>query len=109
MSSFRIDRDSLGEVKVPSEDYYGAFTARAREQYDIISPNDHVNMSQSSNDTFPTAMHISILLNMHETISALNKLIQSLSKKAEEFQDVIKVGRTHLMDALPVTLGAEFK
>src|ERR671924_1040287 len=200
-SSFRVDKDSLGDIMVPLNAYYGPFTARAKQQYsvtgqpahiclikayvmikrsaalanknlhildidkadaiikscdeildgrfvdqfildsinsgagtafnmncnevianrsleilgkkkgqyEIISPNDHVNMSQSSNDTFPTAMHISILLNMHETISALNKLIQSLSKKAEEFQDVIKVGRTHLMDALPVTLGAEFK
>jgi aspartate ammonia-lyase len=199
--SFRIDNDSLGEVKVPSSAYYGPFTARAISQYkvtgqkahinlirayvmikrsaalannelkvldddkaqaivkacdeilagdligefvvetinsgagtafnmntnevianraleilgkkkgeyEIISPNDHVNMSQSSNDTFPTAMHISILVNAMETIASLDKLIASLQKKAREFAGLIKIGRTHLMDAIPVTLGAEFE
>jgi aspartate ammonia-lyase len=199
-SSFRIDKDSLGDVKVPSDAYYGPFTARAMEQYkvtgqkahinlikayamiersaavankelkaldaqkadaivkacdeilggklldqfkveainsgagtafnmnsnelianraleilgkkkgqyDVISPNDHVNMSQSSNDTFPTAMHVAILLNMRETMTSLDRLISSLEKKAKEFAAIIKIGRTHLMDAIPVTLGAEF-
>jgi len=78
-------------------------------EYEIINPNDHVNMSQSSNDTFPTAMHVAILFNMNDTVSALDKLIQSLSNKAEEFRNIIKIGRTHLMDALPVTLGSEFQ
>lgn len=199
--SFRIDKDSLGEVKVPLSAYYGPFTARAINQYkvtgqkahinlirayvmikrsaalanndlkaldsdkaqaivkvcdeilagklldefrvetinsgagtafnmntnevianraleilgktkgeyEIISPNDHVNMSQSSNDTFPTAMHVAILLNTIETIASLDKLIASLQRKAGEFTGLIKIGRTHLMDALPVTLGAEFE
>ncbi len=198
--SYRIDRDSLGDVKVPSEAYYGPFTVRASSQYtvtgekvdedmikayamikksaaianmelnvldktkasaiikscdeilenklqdqfiidpinsgagtalnmninevlanraleilgkkkgeyDVISPNDHVNMSQSSNDTFPTAMHVAIIANMLATISALDDLIRSLQRKAIEFKDAIKIGRTHLMDALPVTLGLEF-
>jgi aspartate ammonia-lyase len=197
---FRIDKDSLGDIKLPTDAYYGPFTARAYSQYkvtrqqphinlikayimikksaalankdlkildpikadaivrscdeilsgklidqfivdpinsgagtafnmnanevianraieilggkkgeyEIISPNDHVNMSQSSNDTFPTAMHISILLNLSETIVVLDKLIRSLTKKAKEFQNTIKIGRTHLMDAIPVTLGSEF-
>ena len=78
-------------------------------QYDVISPNDHVNMSQSSNDTFPTAMHLAILLNSFEMLSAMELVITSMSKKAQEFREVIKVGRTHLMDALPVTLGNEFE
>ena len=200
MSYFRIDKDSLGEFKVPVDAYYGPFTARANSQYkvtglrphinlikayimikksaalankdletldsikadaivkscdeilsgklidqfvvepinsgagtafnmnanevianraieilggkkgeyEIVSPNDHVNMSQSSNDTFPTAMHVSILLNLSETIAVLDKLIRSLRKKEDDFQNVIKIGRTHLMDALPVTLGTEF-
>lgn len=200
MSYFRIDKDSLGEFKVPSDAYYGPFTARANSQYkvtglrphinlikayimikksaalankdletldpvkadaivkscneilsgklidqfvvepinsgagtafnmnanevianraieilggkkgeyEIVSPNDHVNMSQSSNDTFPTAMHVSILLNLSKTIAVLDKLIRSLRKKEDDFQNVIKIGRTHLMDALPVTLGTEF-
>ncbi|HYX73030.1 MAG TPA: lyase family protein, partial [Nitrososphaera sp.] len=74
-----------------------------------ISPNDHVNMSQSSNDTFPTAMHVAILFNTMETTSSLDKLIASLERKAREFAGLIKIGRTHLMDAIPVTLGAEFE
>ncbi|HJU96023.1 MAG TPA: aspartate ammonia-lyase [Nitrososphaera sp.] len=199
--SFRIDKDSLGEIKVPYSAYYGPFTARAINQYkvtgqkahinlirayvmikrsaalanndlkaldndkaqaivkacdeimtgklldefmveiinsgagtafnmntnevianraleilgktkgeyEVVSPNDHVNMSQSSNDTFPTAMHVAILLNTRETIASLDKLIASLHRKAVEFAGLIKIGRTHLMDAIPVTLGAEFE
>jgi aspartate ammonia-lyase len=199
--SFRIDKDSLGKVKVPSSAYYGPFTARAIKQYkvtgqkahvnlvrayamikrsaalankelkvldarkagaiaracdeilsgrlldqfvveainsgagtafnmnanevianraleilgkkkgsyEIVSPNDHVNMSQSSNDTYPTAMHVAILLNIEETIASLDKLIASLQRKAKEFSGIAKIGRTHLMDAIPVTLGSEFE
>ena len=199
-SSFRVDKDSLGDIMVPSNAYYGPFTARAKRQYnvtgqtahiclikayvmikrsaalanknlhvldvdkadaiikscdeildgrfvdqfvldsinsgagtafnmncnevianrsleilgktkgqyEIISPNDHVNMSQSSNDTFPTAMHIAILFNSFELLSAVDLLIRAISRKTEEFKDIIKIGRTHLMDALPVTLGNEF-
>lgn len=197
---FRIDRDSLGEVKIPEDVYYGAFTARAIQQYhvtgqrshlylimafvmikrsaaianmktaaldkkrgnaivkacdevlagkyldqfvieainsgagtafnmnvnevianialeilgqkkgkhDVLHPNDHVNMSQSSNDTFPTAMHVSILFNLKQVIPVLDDLIKSLNKKAREFSSFQKIGRTHLMDALPVSLGKEF-
>jgi aspartate ammonia-lyase len=199
--SFRIDKDSLGEFKVPDNAYYGPFTARAIEQYKvtgnkshlnlinayvmikrsaaltnfelqildekiakviiqacdeilsgqfldhfvvdainsgagtavnmnineiianraleilgkskgdyrIISPNDHVNMSQSSNDTFPTAMHIAILMNINLVIKALDVMIASLKTKSLDFKNIIKIGRTHLMDALPVTLGSEFE
>ena len=197
---FRYDRDSLGEVKIPSDAYYGPFTARAIKQYHVtgnkahsnlvsafvmikrsaalanlkvraidnkraraivsacdkildgsfqdqfvvdainsgagtafnmntnevlanlalkgmgkkigqyefLHPNDHVNMSQSSNDTFPTAMHVAILMNLKKTIPALEGLIRTLNKKAKEFSSFKKIGRTHLMDALPVTLGSEF-
>ena len=198
--SFRIDRDSLGEIEVPIDSYYGPFTSRALKQYkvsgqkshgnlvkafamikrsaaianmelnvldrkigqaiiqacdeilsgrhmeefviesinsgagtafnmnsnevianraleilgkkkgeyNVVSPNDHVNMSQSSNDTFPTGMNIAILMNIKFTIDSLDKLIESLRKKGIEFAEIIKIGRTHLMDAIPVTLGAEF-
>jgi len=198
--SFRIDRDSLGEIQVPIDSYYGPFTSRALKQYkvsgqkshgnlvkafamikrsaaianmelnvldrkigqaiiqacdeilsgrymeefviesinsgagtafnmnsnevianraleilgkkkgeyNVVSPNDHVNMSQSSNDTFPTGMNIAILMNIKFTIDSLDKLIESLRKKGIEFAEIIKIGRTHLMDAIPVTLGAEF-
>jgi aspartate ammonia-lyase len=200
ISSFRVDKDSLGDIKVPLNAYYGPFTARAKQQYNvtgqtahiclikayimikrsaalanknlhvldankanaiikscdeildgrfldqfvldsinsgagtafnmncnevianrsleilgkkkgqygIISPNDHVNMSQSSNDTFPTAMHIAILLNSFELLSAVDLVIRSIKRKSEEFKNIIKIGRTHLMDAIPVTLGNEF-
>jgi len=81
---------------------------KRKGQYQYLHPNDHVNMSQSSNDTFPTAMHVSILLNLKETISAIEQLIKSLNKKGRQFSTFKKIGRTHLMDALPVTLGSEF-
>ncbi|MDE3087558.1 MAG: class II fumarate hydratase, partial [Acidobacteriota bacterium] len=73
-----------------------------------VHPNDHVNMSQSSNDTFPTAMHIAAAEQVeHALLPSLRALRQALSAKAEEFADVVKIGRTHLMDAVPLTLGQE--
>ena len=77
-------------------------------QYQFLHPNDHVNMSQSSNDTYPTAMHMAILFSFKEMIPAIDKLIRSINKKAKQFSKYKKLGRTHLMDALPVTLGSEF-
>ena len=77
-------------------------------QYEFLHPNDHVNMSQSSNDTYPTAMHMSILFSFKEMLPAIDKLIKSLNKKAKQFSKYKKIGRTHLMDALPVTVGSEF-
>ena len=77
-------------------------------QYKYLHPNDHVNMSQSSNDTFPTAMHVAILFAIRDTLPAIDKLINSLGRKAKQFSSYKKIGRTHLMDALPVTLGSEF-
>ncbi len=74
-----------------------------------LSPNDDVNMSQSSNDTFPTAMHIATYKKLIENaIPNLENFKESLLKKSKEFEDVIKIGRTHLMDATPITLGQEF-
>ena len=77
-------------------------------QYQFLHPNDHVNMSQSSNDTYPTAMHMAILFSFGEMIPVIDKLIKSINKKAKQFSKYKKLGRTHLMDALPVTLGSEF-
>ncbi|MBD3723795.1 MAG: class II fumarate hydratase [Flavobacteriaceae bacterium] len=79
------------------------------EEEPVLKANDDVNKSQSSNDTFPTAMHIaaSIQLIQH-TIPAIEMLQKTLETKANEFKDVIKIGRTHLMDATPLTLGQEF-
>jgi fumarate hydratase class II len=74
-----------------------------------IHPNDDVNKAQSSNDTFPTAMHIAAVEEIHRRlIPMVAKLKDALASKAEEFKDIIKIGRTHLMDATPLTLGQEF-
>jgi len=197
---YRIDKDSLGSIKIPSDAYYGPFTGRAIKQYNVtgspahrnliksfvmikrsaavanmktkainrkqgtaivkacdkilagkyidqfvvdminsgagtafnmnsnevitnvalrvlgkkqgqyqfLHPNDHVNMSQSSNDTYPTAMHMAILFSLKEMLPVIDKLIKSINRKAKQFSKYKKVGRTHLMDALPVTLGSEF-
>lgn len=74
-----------------------------------VHPNDHVNMSQSSNDTFPTAMHIAVVLEVQERLlPGLKVLLKSLETKKQEFKDIVKIGRTHLQDATPLTLGQEF-
>ena len=74
-----------------------------------VHPNDHVNASQSSNDTFPSAIHVAATAGVvHELLPALEHLADSLSRKGSEFAEVVKPGRTHLMDATPVTLGQEF-
>ncbi|HVN63566.1 MAG TPA: class II fumarate hydratase, partial [Candidatus Binataceae bacterium] len=74
-----------------------------------VHPNDHVNMSQSSNDTFPTAMHIAAAEEITRVlIPAVRMLRDALQKKAREFAKIVKIGRTHLMDAVPLTLGQEF-
>jgi fumarate hydratase class II len=74
-----------------------------------IHPNDHVNMSQSSNDTFPTAMHIAAAEEIvHRLVPSVRALRDALATKAAEFADIVKIGRTHLQDAVPLTLGQEF-
>jgi len=74
-----------------------------------VHPNDHCNMGQSSNDTFPTAMHIAIATTAHDVLlPGLEKLHASLAAKSNEFKDIIKIGRTHTQDATPLTLGQEF-
>ena len=76
---------------------------------DPVHPNDHVNMSQSSNDTFPTAMHIAAVTEItHRLVPAVRRLRDALNEKADAYQGVTKIGRTHLMDAVPLTLGQEF-
>ncbi len=76
--------------------------------YKLVSPNTHVNMSQSTNDVFPTAMHIAVFNLAKGLISVLYNLKEELEKKEIEFDDVIKMGKTHLQDAVPIRLGQEF-
>jgi fumarate hydratase class II len=76
---------------------------------DPVHPNDHCNMGQSSNDTFPTAMHIAAAMTVRDVLMpGLTKLAEGLEAKSEEFKDIIKIGRTHTQDATPLTLGQEF-
>jgi len=199
--AFRVERDSLGEIRVPADAYYGAQTQRALENFQIstlrfskrfirafgvvklaaaranvrlgllderlgeaitkaaqelingrfddqfpldvfqtgsgtstnmnvnevianraaellgggrgerglVHPNDHVNMAQSTNDVFPTAIHVAAVEALEqELLPALRRLADALSLKTEEFREVVKPGRTHLQDAVPITLGQEF-
>ena len=161
--TYRIERDSMGDVKIPKAAYYGAQTQRAVENFPVsgigfpevmegkldkefvvdifqtgsgtstnmnanevianralellgkprgskeIHPNDHVNLGQSSNDVIPTAVHIAALKAIQgKLLPALEKLHAELRRKTEEFDPVVKIGRTHLADATPIRLGQEF-
>jgi fumarate hydratase class II len=74
----------------------------------LVNPNDHVNMAQSTNDTIPTAIRLGVLWRLDELLDTLNDLVEALNAKAAEFDDIVKSGRTHLQDAVPVRLGQEF-
>jgi fumarate hydratase class II len=79
-----------------------------RGDYKLVSPNDHVNMAQSTNDTIPTAIRLGCLWHLDELLKAVNELASALEEKAREFYPIVKSGRTHLQDAVPVRLGQEF-
>jgi aspartate ammonia-lyase len=79
-----------------------------RGQYHIVHPNDHVNFGQSTNDVFPTAMRLASLLLFDELLESLGQLERSFARKGKEFDHILKSGRTHLMDAVPIRLGQEF-
>lgn len=81
----------------------------AKGTYTVISPNTHVNMSQSTNDAFPTAIHIAVLRQIDELLAAMEIMENAMHAKAEQFASVIKMGRTHLQDAVPIRLGQEFE
>ena len=80
----------------------------ARGEYTLVHPNDHVNMGQSTNDVFPTATRVALLIGMRPLVDAARGLASALQEKADAFAHVLKVGRTHLQDAVPMTLGQEF-
>ena len=77
-------------------------------RYDIIHPNDHVNASQSTNDAYPTGLRIAVYNSMAALVGKIGRLKQAFRQKADEFQDILKMGRTQLQDAVPMTLGQEF-
>ncbi|KOB74418.1 Aspartate ammonia lyase, partial [Operophtera brumata] len=115
----RKERDTLGELEVPDDKLYGAQTVRSVMNFPIggieermptpVHPNDHVNKSQSSNDTYPAAMHIAVAMELRDRLMpGLVALRDTLQAKSKEFDKIIKIGRTHLMDAVPLTLGQEF-
>lgn len=79
-----------------------------RGDYKLVSPNDHVNMAQSTNDTIPTAIRLGVLWRLDEMLNAIDNLAAALEAKAQEFDPIVKSGRTHLQDAVPVRLGQEF-
>ena len=84
------------------------FLGGTRGQYDLCHPNDHVNFGQSTNDVFPTAMRLAALLLLGDTLKSLALLERSFARKGKEFDHILKSGRTHMMDAVPVRLGQEF-
>ena len=81
---------------------------KQKGEYKVVSPNDHVNMGQSTNDTFPTALHVSLLIALQPLFSALDDLVSALEDIGNQNMHVLKSGRTHLQDAVPVTVGQEF-
>ena len=81
----------------------------AKGDYHVIHPNEHVNLSQSTNDVYPTAVKVAIILATHDLLAAMQVLEDSFARKADEFHDVLKMGRTQLQDAVPMTLGQEFR
>jgi aspartate ammonia-lyase len=81
---------------------------KAKGNYKIVNPNDHVNMGQSTNDTFPTALHVSVLMALQPLLSALDELADAFNELGKKYANTLKSGRTHLQDAVPVTIGQEF-
>ncbi|MBI3324009.1 MAG: aspartate ammonia-lyase [Candidatus Omnitrophica bacterium] len=86
----------------------GELLGQPRGTYAVIHPNDHVNMAQSTNDTFPSAMRLACLMKLPGLLEAMGALSSSLEAKAKKFHGIVKAGRTHLQDAVPVRLGREF-
>jgi aspartate ammonia-lyase len=81
---------------------------KPKGDYKIVSPNDHVNMGQSTNDTFPTALHVSVLMSLQPLLAALDELAAAFNELGKKYKHVLKSGRTHLQDAVPITIGQEF-
>lgn len=80
----------------------------AKGDYHHLHPNEHVNLSQSTNDVYPTAVNVATVIAVRELLEAMTVLREAFAAKAEEFRDILKMGRTQLQDAVPMTLGQEF-
>lgn len=117
----RMEHDSIGALNVPAEAYYGVQSMRVATNFQIthrplhlalidsiVHPNDHVNMSQSTNDVIPTAGKITVLKLLPQTIKELEKLEKAMEEKEAEFDDILKMGRTQLQNAVPMRLGQSF-
>ncbi|MFC1754906.1 aspartate ammonia-lyase [Thermoproteota archaeon] len=116
MDQFHIDVFQMGAGTSFNMNCNEVLANRANEilgskkgDYNLVNPNDHVNMSQSTNDTFPTTMRIAVLLQLNDLNSELYELEKSFFEKSVLFDSIIKSGRTHLQDAVPIRLGQEFK
>src|SRR5690606_21064327 len=84
------------------------YLGHARGEYQYVNPNDHVNFAQSTNDVFPTALRLALILRLSSYSRALAELREAFVRKGEEFRGVLKMGRTHLQDAVPMSMGEEF-
>jgi aspartate ammonia-lyase len=84
-------------------------TGHQKGEYEYCDPHDHVNCSQSTNDAYPTALHVGMALGNRRLVAAMQQLIEAFNNKGREFSDILKMGRTQLQDAVPMTLGQEFK
>ncbi len=85
------------------------YMGKEKGEYEYLHPNNDVNMAQSTNDAYPTAIRVGLMLGHHELLLSLDRLIKAFEQKGDEFSDVLKMGRTQLQDAVPMTLGQEFK
>lgn len=116
-----MEHDSIGALNVPAEAYYGVQSMCVATNFQIthrplhlalidsiVHPNDHVNMSQSTNDVIPTAGKITVLKLLPQTIKELEKLEKAMEEKEAEFDDILKMGRTQLQNAVPMRLGQSF-
>src|SRR5216683_540808 len=117
MADYRVEHDTFGDIRVPADKLWGAQTQRSLENFrisgermpvELIRSLAQVNRGQSSNDVFPTAMNVAAVQALHDRlVPALKKLRDALAAKSAAFHDIVKIGRTHLQDATPLTLGQE--
>lgn len=102
----RVEKDLLGEKKIPAEAL--ELTGHKKGEYQFVDPHDHLNMSQSTNESYPTAIKVAFLLRNDKLIEELQRLVVSFRLKGDAFREIVKMGRTEMQDAVPMTVGQEF-